>query len=366
VNQLESALHTLAHDPFEEPAPFNLADRALERAQTRDRTRRRGVLAVVGTATVAALVMFGVNTTADEQQARPPAAPATSAPTFAQPRTNVLLIGSDAEPDRIGVRPDTMMLVSIDTRTGDSALISLPRNLQKAPFPPGSPGARAWPNGYDCGPECLLNSIWTWAEQSREYRKYANPGLTATTQAIEQITGLGVDETVVVTMAALTRLVDAVGGVDLTVPERLPIGGTATNHQGTQGWIEEGEQHLDGYHALWYARSRWSTDDYDRMRRQQCLIAALTDQLDVRKLLTDYPRIAASLRHDLSTSIRVDDLATWAGLAIRMRGGQLQRVGLVPQDPQHPDFAELRDLVSRVLTKAPVATGGGWVSEGRC
>ena len=379
MTQLESALHILAVDRFDEPAPADLADRALSRA--RQRSQRRGALAVIGAATVAALVAVGVTATAADQQRNRTSTPAASTPVFAQPRMNVLLIGTDAAPDRIGVRPDTIMLASINAKTGDSTLISFPRNLQGVPFPAGTPGAKAWPKGYTCAQDaCLLNSIWFWAENNPGYRKYRNPGLTATTQAIEQISGLSVDETVVVNLRGLVDLVDAVGGVQVTVRERLPIGGNANpespDYQRADGWIEKGTQRLNGSQALWYARSRWSTDDDDRMRRQQCLITALTDQVDARKLVAAYPKLAKALRGNLLTSIAVQDLGDWVDLAGRIKDAQIQRIGLVPTNPSHPDWVRLRAQVTEAVAGNPRASaasgtatdpgGQGWVSEGPC
>ena len=62
-------------------------------------------------------------------------------------RVTVLLLASDAGPDRTGARTDSMVAASIDTRSGDITLFSLPRNLQEVPLPPG-PLREAWPNGY--------------------------------------------------------------------------------------------------------------------------------------------------------------------------------------------------------------------------
>ena len=62
------------------------------------------------------------------------------------PRVNIALLGSDAGRDRIGVRTDSMMVVSIDTRTGDALLIGIPRNLENVPIPDGNPLSRLWPN----------------------------------------------------------------------------------------------------------------------------------------------------------------------------------------------------------------------------
>ena len=69
----------------------------------------------------------------------PPPGPAAAVPTgpVLPARMNVLLLGSDAGPDRTGARTDTMIVASIDTRTAATTLFALPRNIQHAPFPPG-------------------------------------------------------------------------------------------------------------------------------------------------------------------------------------------------------------------------------------
>ena len=104
-----------------------------------------------------------------------------------KPQVNVLLIGSDAGANRTGIRPDTLILASINTKTGKTVMFSLPRSLQHAPFPAGTGGNQAWPDGYYCpeagpGNECLINAIWRWAEGDGKqyYDKFKNPGLRAT------------------------------------------------------------------------------------------------------------------------------------------------------------------------------------------
>ena len=61
------------------------------------------------------------------------------------PRVNTLLIGSDAGKDRWGIRTDSMMVVSTDTKTGDTLLIGIPRNLERVPVPREQPAARPLP-----------------------------------------------------------------------------------------------------------------------------------------------------------------------------------------------------------------------------
>jgi polyisoprenyl-teichoic acid--peptidoglycan teichoic acid transferase len=367
ADPIETALRRLQDDPGP-AAPAGLADRALTRA--RHRGRVRGMQAAVAVVMIAVLGTFALTDvrgrSGDADHPAPPAAGPT--PSALKARENVLVLGTDStgHDGRIGVRPDTVMVVSVDTRTGATTLLSLPRNLQRVPFPPGSPGAKAWPKGFDCDSDCLLNSIWSWAETDdrHAYAGYRSPGLAATTQAVEQITGLPVDETVVLNLGGLSELVDAVGGVDVTVRERLPIGGTPQVRR-AQGWIEAGRRHLDGREALWYARSRWSTSDLDRIGRQQCLVGALLDQVDARAFVTGLPRIARALSRNVSTSLDPDELSAWADLATRARAGEIRRVVLGSGDPTRPDYAGLRKQVRAAIGASPASGGSGPADGGR-
>ena len=119
-------------------------------------------------------------------------------------------MGGDSGLDRIGIRPDTMIVASIDTTSGNTVLFSLPRNLQRAPFPPGSKGAERLPRrlllhhaAAVANTECLLNALWTWGDDHQSYYPGdTHPGLTATIQAIEQLTDLTIDEYVMLNLRA--------------------------------------------------------------------------------------------------------------------------------------------------------------------
>ena len=111
-----------------------------------------GVVAVL-CLTVAAPLGFGAELANSQRQLLERLFPALSGGTPAdeaigKARLNVLLVGSDAGPDRRGTRTDTMMVASVDTRTGRTILFGLPRNLQRVPFPAGSPMAREFPQGF--------------------------------------------------------------------------------------------------------------------------------------------------------------------------------------------------------------------------
>lgn len=282
-------------------------------------------------------------------------------PWESRPRVNLLLLGSDAGPDREGVRPDSIMVASIDTATGDTVFIGLPRNLERVPFPVDNPLSQIFPEGYDCGDECLLNAVWTLAEGRPDlFPGDSSPGLTTTRDVVSEVTGLTIDDTVLVDLSGFEQLVDAMGGVTINAIERVPIGGKVVDGQivGITGWIEPGVQHMDGYHALWYARSRATTDDFSRMRRQRCVVGAIVDQVDPMRMLARYPRLAAAVADNLRVDIPADDLGAWAELVLRMKDGRLQSLPITNEvvDVVDPDFALIRSLVREAIATPPQPT----------
>nr|WP_269329382.1 LCP family protein [Kineosporia babensis] len=272
-------------------------------------------------------------------------------------RINVLLIGSDAGDTREGIRPDTLIVASIRPENGNTVLFSLPRNLERVPFKKGSPGAAAWPNGYYCpGGECLLNAVWTWALDAEGYAGNANPGLKATEDAVTGITGLEIDTYLMLNLEGFEDFIDAMGGVTLDVHERLPIGGDSSHPEETIGYIEAGlNQKMDGWHALWFARSRWSTSDYDRMRRQRCVIAAVTEQANPVNLAKNFPAIAAALKSNMSTGIPQSQLQAWVELATRVQSAKVTSLAFtddVVASRSNPDYDLIRKQVREAIQKS--------------
>ncbi|GLY15892.1 hypothetical protein Kisp01_29070 [Kineosporia sp. NBRC 101677] len=268
-------------------------------------------------------------------------------------RINVLLIGSDAGRNREGVRPDTLIVASIQPSTGNTVLFSLPRNLERVPFKKGTPGAAAWPDGFYCANDaCLLNAVWTWALDAEGYAGSKNPGLKATEDAVTGILGLEIDTYAMLNLKGFEEFIDAVGGLTLDVHERLPIGGDSEHPWETIGYIEAGmNQKMDGWHSLWFARSRWSTSDYDRMRRQRCVIAAVTEQADPVTLASNFPAIASALKDNMSTGIPRSQLQAWVELATRVQKAKVTSLAFtddVIASRSNPDY----DLIRRQVRKA--------------
>ncbi|MEJ7629686.1 MAG: LCP family protein [Nocardioidaceae bacterium] len=273
-------------------------------------------------------------------------------------RYNVLLLGGDAGTDRVGLRPDSMTVVSIDQETGRSVLFSLPRNLANVPFPPGTVMDRQFPNGFTgdrCKDECLLNAVNTWAEDHASlFPGVEEPGVLATSQAIEQVTGLTINYYVLVDLRGFQQLVDSLGGIVINVRQEVPIGGGTGE---ITGYIKPGKQKLNGYQTLWYARSREWSSDYSRMARQKCVLNAMLHQLDPETVLTKFGAIASAGKEILSSSIPPEEIHTFVELALQAKSLPVTTVSFVPPriNTGNPDFTLIRQLVTSAVARSEAA-----------
>lgn len=272
-------------------------------------------------------------------------------------RYNILLLGGDAGKTRTGLRPDSLTVASVDAATGRTVLLSLPRNLEDAPFPANSPLHRKFPRGFGCADQsCMLNAIYTYAtEHPSLYPGVKNPGAQATKEAVEGITGLPINYWVMVDLKGFRSLVDAVGGITLDVHKRVPIGGGGGP---VTGYIEPGKrQHLDGYHALWFARSRSDSSDYERMARQKCVMNAMLNQLDPVTVLANFSSLAGAGKQSVATDIPARDVDTLIDLALRARTLPVSSVAFVPPliHPGEPNFAKLQAIVAKKVAAAEAA-----------
>jgi LCP family protein required for cell wall assembly len=265
-------------------------------------------------------------------------------------RYNILLLGSDSGRDRIGVRPDSMTVASIDADTGRTVLVSLPRNLQNVPFRKDSPMRTLYPNGYNCGPQCLLNAVHTTTEHRKDlYPDSDDPGLDATIDAIEGATNLTINYFVMVNLKGFRSLIDAVGGVEVDVKTRIAKFGSTTVYK--QQYIEPGKRVLNGEDALWYARSRYGADDYVRMGRQKCLMKYMADQLSPQKVVLNAQEIATSSKRLLRTNMPAKELGQFADLVLKSRGERIASVSLVPPEVnvQSPDFDAIHAMIAEKI-----------------
>lgn len=277
-------------------------------------------------------------------------------------RYNFLMMGGDAGADRTGRRPDSLSVLSVDAETGETAIISIPRNLQNARFSEDSPMRQIYPDGYNCGNDCLINAINTEVTNEHKdlYPDAADPGAQATLEAVSGTLGITVQAYVLVDMDGFAKLIDAMGGIRIKAGGWVPMSGNMIDeangiHGMPLGWIPAGEQKLDGFRALWYGRSREFVDDYARIQRQQCVQQAMLKQLDPATLLAKFEDIANAGTKVVDSNISSSQLGSFVDLAMKAKGKKISRLTIGPPDfdasfSTVPDFDVIHDRVRKLLS----------------
>ena len=266
-------------------------------------------------------------------------------------RFNVLLLGGDSGAGRTGLRPDSLTVASIDAESGKTVLVSLPRNMANFPFREGSVMDREFPKGFDCD-GCYLNGVSTWAGENLDlFTDSEHPGVDATVMAVEGITDLKINYWAMVNLQGFRDLVDAVGGVELTVRDRIPVGGLGSD---VTGYIEPGTRVLDGHDTLWFARSREGSDDYSRMARQKCVMGAMLAQVSPEVAVRNFQDIAEASTDMISTNVPHSEVDNFMGLALRAKSQKIATLSLVPPmiNTADPDIDLVRQKVAEAVARA--------------
>lgn len=289
---------------------------------------------------------------------------------------NFLLLGADSGQGRDSMRFDSISVVSVNADSGAVTIFGIPRDLRHAPFSEG-PMQELYPDGFDgqtsatCGWSSGINQLMNAAEVCREDRgaglypdaaaNNSSPAIEATKDAAEGILGISIPYHVFIDMHGFADLVDALGGVEITVKERLPEGpgprykGQPAEEWAT-GWIEAGEQRMDGSTAQWYARSRYTTSDWDRMRRQRELQTAILAQASPSTVLTRFNEVVAAGKNLVQTDIPNSLLPFLVDLAAKAKDEKVQDLELTPKgvgiDPENPtsdDWQKIRAEADALL-----------------
>lgn len=237
-------------------------------------------------------------------QAAPPAqalavSPAALPPLTDQETVNFLLIGSDKRPGS-SYRTDTLVVAILWPKEGQVSLISIPRDL------------------WIYIPTVGMQRINT-AYQSGEASGYPGGGPGLLKETIAYNLGIRIDHTAMVEFDGFRRIVDTLGGVDVPVScaytDWRLIDPSYDPYNEDNWWlytVGPGQVHMDGDLALWYARSRSKSNDFDRGRRQQEVLRTIFQ----KALQTDTFSKIPQLYNDFSSTVATDlGLADVLGLA---------------------------------------------------
>jgi LCP family protein required for cell wall assembly len=272
--------------------------------------------------------------------------------------TNILLLGGDSAPGRWGLRTDTMILVSADRASGRTSLVSIPRDLRRLQFPPGTPLFDRFPDGFDN----IANAVYPYVLTKPDLQaQYAQEGLqaeaVAVAGAIGYSLGVRIDDYVLINMQGFLELIDAVGGVTINLERSVPLPPAlpGAKHD-IPSSVGPGTVEMDGTLALAFVRSRYADSDYGRTGRQRQLLAALGEQISFSDAIGGFSSVASALSDAVRTSLSpneftdlLDTLGDTAAIT--------ESVGLVPPliQPNRPDYDQIRQIVDEVHDA--IATG---------
>ncbi|PWH16925.1 MAG: hypothetical protein DDG60_03255 [Anaerolineae bacterium] len=222
-----------------------------------------------------------------------------------------LLLGSDLRPGS-SYRTDTLVIAMVRPHEGQVALVSIPRDL--------------WVNIPTIG----MNRINT-AYQSGEISGYPGGGPGLLKDTIRENLGLQIDHTAMVDFDGFRRIVDTLGGIDVPVAcsytdWRLldPALDPYDENNWTLFTTGQGLIHMDGDYALWYARSRSKSNDFDRGRRQQEVLRALYSQALRTEIISRIPELYTDFRATIKTDLSLNDILQLSPLALSLTNADIR------------------------------------------
>jgi LCP family protein required for cell wall assembly len=219
-------------------------------------------------------------------------------------RINVLLVGVDSLPWRTTTLTDGLMVVSVDPVGSTVSIVSLPRDLIGVPLG----------NGDDFGPK--INALMSYAD--RHPKAFPDGGMSALQAAVGTLLGIDIPYYARIDFFGFIDIVDAVGGVDVTVDKAFDDPEYKVFENPGPGWsISAGQHHLDGSNALAYARARkgLGESDFSRASRQQQILLALRDEVTKDgSLLWELPHLLELVGDTISTNVPVGRLPEMAAI----------------------------------------------------
>ncbi len=268
-------------------------------------------------------------------------------------RLDVLILGIRGENDTEngGLLTDTIMVLSFDKETKSAALISVPRDLYIDMVARG-------PAGKEIRIKGKINEVYERGLANKD-------GLQLVKQIVSKVTGIYIDKAVVFDFRAFQTIVEALGGIDITLAQPF----SESTQWGYNFSLPAGQNHINGEQALYYVRSRYSTSDFDRARRQQSVIAAIKNKVFSLGFLSNPAKITSlfsNLSSDIKTDFQIWDMRDLIALAGSMNTKDAIKNYFMTTDnllyqtktengeyillPKNGNFNGIRDFFKNILT----------------
>ncbi|HEX7590339.1 MAG TPA: LCP family protein [Candidatus Limnocylindrales bacterium] len=240
-------------------------------------------------------------------------------------RVTVLFTGVDSAPGRGETLYDSIMVVSFDPKTNSVQMVSVPRDSASFPFYFG---------GVD-SPTVKINAIPTYVRHG--WIKSPDIPYITLVKEVSYLVGIPINYYAVMDLLGFVKMIDTVGGIDVTNP--------ATINDGTYVWLDSptlgfylaaGPQHLDGRHALAYVRSRHGSDgtggnsDYARSDRQQQVLIALLHKMAQPNQILALPNLISTLGSSVTTDFPANKVADYVAMGQAVPGGNIKQIVLAP------------------------------------
>lgn len=204
---------------------------------------------------------------------------ATSVSDITSKPFNVLISGSDTRGgfDENG-RSDVIMIATVNPKTHTILLTSVPRDFYVT-------------TACDAGDGCMQGAL-------DKITHTGIHGTNTTKRTVEQLLGIEINYTFKVGFDTVTKLVDTLGGVDVTVAPGYAVHNEYIN-------VKEGVNHLYGEEALEYARERYAYAEGDRQRtkNQQQVLMGIVKEATKPSVITNYAAIMDTMANTFSTTM---------------------------------------------------------------
>ncbi|NLN70861.1 MAG: LCP family protein [Chloroflexi bacterium] len=198
-----------------------------------------------------------------------------------------MLLGTDYRPEA-GFRTDTIILVAVDGSSGTASMVSFPRDL--------------WVTIPGYGEQRINTVMQTGGFQLLANTLQTNFGVYPTQYAM-------------IDMQGFMEVVDVLGGIDVTTDQYT--GDACETYLNSHKWCEvyPGTVRMDRDWALWYVRARYSSSDFDRMRRNQEVLKAIFDKAITPGGLLKTPQLMEIFNSRVDSNINPDQILTMAKFA---------------------------------------------------